>query len=221
MRRTIEKAVRERRDFKVRYRIVRPDGSIRYLHGLGRPVLNDPGDLEFMGSVVDVTEQRQAEEHLRRSESYLAEGQRISHTGSWAWNASTGEMFWSLEHFRICGADPETFTPTLEGVRPWIHPEDRNVWYHAFATAIRDRAGFDREFRFVRPDGAIRHVHSLGRPVVNESGEVVEYVGTTVDMKERKGLNANVDFYSATVYYSLGIPTDLFTPIFAISRMSG
>ena len=187
---TLEKAIRDRRDFKVRYRIVRPDGSIRHLYGLGRPVLDGPGDLAFMGSVVDVTEQKQAEEHLRRSESYLVEGQRISHTGSWAWNAATGELFWSLEHFRICGADPETFTPTLESARPLIHPEDRNAWYQAFATAIRDRTGFDREFRFVRPDGTVRHVHSLARPVVNEIGEVVEYVGTTVDITERKEADA-------------------------------
>jgi signal transduction histidine kinase len=71
-----------------------------------------------------------------------------------------------------------------------IHPEDRNGWYQAFAAAIRDRAGFDREFRFVRPDGTVRHVHSLARPVVNEVGEVVEYVGTTVDITERKEADA-------------------------------
>jgi signal transduction histidine kinase len=137
-----------------------------------------------------VTEQKQAEEHLRRSESYLAEGQRISHTGSWAWNASTGELFWSLEHFRICGADPETFTPTLESVRPLVHPHDRDALYQTLATAIRDRNAIDREFRFVRPDGTVRHVHSLGHPVVNEIGEVVEYVGTTVDITERKEADA-------------------------------
>jgi len=187
---TFEKAIRDRRDFKMRYRVVRLDGSTRHLYGLGRPVLNGPGDLEFMGSIVDVTEQKQAEEHLRRSESYLVEGQRISHTGSWAWNASTGELFWSLEHFRICGADPETFTPTLESMRPLVHPHDRDALYQALATAIRDRTSIDREFRFVRPDGTVRHVHSLGHPVVNEIGEVVEYVGTTVDITERKEADA-------------------------------
>ncbi len=188
--RILENAIRDRCDFKMRYRIVRPDGSIRHLYGLGRPVLNGPGDLEFMGSIVDVTEQKQAEEHLRRSESYLAEGQRISHTGSWAWNASTGELFWSLEYFRICGVDPDTFTPTLESVRPLVHPEDRDAMYQAFETALRDRTGFDHEFRFVRPDGTVRHVHGLGHPVVNEIGEVVEYVGTTVDITERKEADA-------------------------------
>lgn len=72
-----------------------------------------------------VTKRKRAEEELRRSEAYLAEAQRISHTGSWAWNASTGELFWSLEHFRICGVDPEKFDLTIEAAQQLIHPDDR------------------------------------------------------------------------------------------------
>ena len=124
---TLDKAVRDRSAFELAYRIIRPDRSVRYHRGMGHAVVNNAGDLEFVGSVVDVTERTQAEERLRRSESYLAEGQRISHTGSWAWSISTGELFWSLEHFRICGVDPETFTPTIETARQLIHPEDRSL----------------------------------------------------------------------------------------------
>ncbi len=182
----LEKAVRERRAFEVRYRIIRPDGSVRHHYGLGRPVDSGSGDLEYMGSLVDITDQKEAEEHLRRSESYLAEGQRISHTGSWARNVSTGELFWSLEHFRICGVDPETFTPTLERAQQLIHPQDQSSANHAFETASRLGGDFDHEFRFVRPDGTVRHVHSLARPVVNELGQILEYVGTIVDITERK-----------------------------------
>jgi PAS domain S-box-containing protein len=182
---TLEKAVRERSAFEVDYRIIRPDGSLRYHHGLGRPLVSESGELEFVGSVVDITERAHAEEQLRRSESYLAESQRICHTGSWAWNISTGELFWSLEHFRICGVDPESFKPTIETVRQLIHPQDRIASTQAFEKAIDDRADFDYHLRFVRPDGTIRHVHSFAHPAFNESGDVIEYVGTIVDITER------------------------------------
>jgi PAS domain S-box-containing protein len=182
----LDTAVRDRSSFELDYRIIRPDGSLRYHRGLGHPVINESGDLEFVGSVVDVTERVQAEEQLRRSESYLAEGQRLSHTGSWAWNLSTGELFWSLEHFRICGVDPETFTPTIETGRALIHPQDRIAANLAFDRAIDERRDFDSEFRMVRPDGTIRHVHSLAHPVFNEGGDVAEYVGTIMDITERR-----------------------------------
>ena|SRR6266850_245954 len=133
-----------------------------------------------------ITERKRAEEELRRSEAYLAEGQKISHTGSWAWNVSTGELYWSLEHFRICGVDPENFKPTMDSARQLIHPEDLPSADEAFFGATRERRDFAREMRMVRPDGTIRYVRSLGHPVFDESGELTEYVGTIMDFTERK-----------------------------------
>jgi PAS domain S-box-containing protein len=127
-----------------------------------------------------------AEDKLRRSEAYLAEGQRISQTGSWAWNIATGEFYWSLEHFRICGLDPETFKPTLETATAIIHPDDLPSAEQVFYAAIRQRGDFENEFRVLRPDGTIRHVRSAAHPVFNESGELTEYVGTIMDVTERK-----------------------------------
>lgn len=183
---TLEKAVRERTDFEVAYRIIHPDGAIRYHHGMGQPLFTETGDLEFVGSVVDVTDRAQAEVQLRRSEGYLAAGQRLSHTGTWAWNVSNGELFWSLEHFRICGLDPETVELTQESATQIIHPEDRPSTSQAFTRAIADRAEYNCEFRVVRPDGTVRYVHSLGYPTFDESGAVAEYVGTIMDITERK-----------------------------------
>ena len=183
---TLEKAIRERSDFEVDYRLVRPDGSIRYHRGLGHPVIREPGPLHFFGTVLDVTERKQAEEALQRSEAYLAEGQRISHSGSWAWNVRTKEIFWSLEHFRICGVDPKTFNLTLETARELIHPEDRVSANEAFDMAVREGMDFERDFRFVRPDGTIRYVHSLAHPVFSESADIIEYIGTLADVTEQK-----------------------------------
>jgi PAS domain S-box-containing protein len=134
----------------------------------------------------DITEARQAQQDLRRSEAYLAEGQRISRTGSWAWNVATGEVYWSPEHYRICGLEPRTFTPTIETAPKIIHPDDvpaaRETWQNAWH-AKREYAG---EFRILRPDGTVRHVRSLGHPVLNAAGELTEYVGTIMDITEQK-----------------------------------
>jgi PAS domain S-box-containing protein len=126
-----------------------------------------------------------AEEKLRRSEAYLADGQKMSHTGSWAWNASTGDLFWSLEHYRICGVDPESFKLTVESGQQLIHRDDRFAAVQSFERAIHEKSDFEYDLRMVRPDGTIRDVHSFGRPVFSESGDLIEYVGTIMDVTER------------------------------------
>jgi PAS domain S-box-containing protein len=183
--RVLEAAIRDTRDFEVDYRIVWPDGSIRYHRGIGHPIVGPPGDLAFVGVCVDLTERTQVERLLRRSEAILAEGQRISHTGSWALNLSTGELFWSVEHYRICGLDPEVPLTALMA-RQTIHPDDRASASRAFDNAVEERQRFEQEFRVLRPDGTVRHAHSVGHPVFDEAGDLTEYVGTIMDITARK-----------------------------------
>jgi PAS domain S-box-containing protein len=133
-----------------------------------------------------ITERKRAEAELRRSEALLAEGQRLSHTGSWVFNVHTGELFWSLEHFRIWGVHPDTFELTFEAARQLMHPEDRFAASHAFETVVSEGRSYERDFRVLRPDGTIRYVHSVGHPVFNEAGEPAEYVGTCLDITERR-----------------------------------
>lgn len=132
-----------------------------------------------------VTERRHAQEELSRSEAYLAEGQRLSHTGSWAWNVSDGDLFWSEEHYRICGLDPEKERPVYPAMQ-WIHQEDRAFVQESFEQAIRERSDFELDCRVVWIDGTIRYVHSLAHPVFDEANELAEYVGTIIDNTERK-----------------------------------
>jgi PAS domain S-box-containing protein len=144
------------------------------------------GEKYMLATMHDITENRRAEGERRRAEAYLREGQRLSHTGSWAWNVATGDLFWSEEHYRIFGLDPEKFTLTIEGARQFIHPEDQLSSTQTFETAISEMNHFEYDFRIVRADGAIRYVHSLAHPVFDESGELIEYVGTIIDTTERK-----------------------------------
>ena len=144
------------------------------------------GDGGIVTFQIYVTERHRAETELRRSEALLAEGQRITHTGSWIWNVSSEELGWSAEHYRICGVDPATFRPTARDGYELIHPEDRAGTIEAYQRAIQERSNFEREFRLLRPDGSIRHVRSVAHPVIGKNGELTEFVGTMLDITERK-----------------------------------
>jgi PAS domain S-box-containing protein len=131
-------------------------------------------------------ERRRAEEELRRSEAYLAEGQRISYTGSWGWNVATGELYWSQEHFRIFGFDPKTDKPSYPMFLERIHPEDRPFVEQTIDRAVRESSDLEMDYRIVLADGSAKYLQSLGHPVISESGELVEFVGTVMDVTERK-----------------------------------
>jgi PAS domain S-box-containing protein len=130
-------------------------------------------------------ERKHAEDKLRRSETYLVEGERLSHTGSWALNISSGEVFWSQEIYRIFGLDSGTALNT-DLLTQFRHPEDRLFVKQTIDTAIREGRDFEMHSRIVLPDGSVKHVHTVGHPVFNESGELTEFIGVVMDTTERK-----------------------------------
>ena len=133
------------------------------------------------------TERKRAEEALWRSEAYLAEAQRLSHTGSWAFNVATRQIVhWSHEHFHIFGFDPQQGIPSFETVRQRMHPDDQARATALLERAVRERTDYELECRLVLPDGAMRYIHAIGHPVFNASGDPVEFVGTVMDVTERK-----------------------------------
>src|SRR5881392_471283 len=134
----------------------------------------------------EIIERENAEQKLRHSEAFLTEGQRISHTGSWSWDVSSGRAAWSEEHYRIFGFDPERTEASFQLFMETVHPEDRQFIKQKLDEAIHERTGFDLEFRLALADGSIKHVEGVGRPVLGPSGEVDSYTGTTVDISERK-----------------------------------
>ena len=163
------------------------DGSIKFVRVVAHMLAGDePDGLLFVGAVTDITDAKRAEEALRRSERYLAEAQRLTHTGSWAWNEIAGQsVHWSQEHFRMFDFDPEKGIPSDQTFHQRIHADDRDWVVRAFHKAIRERSDYDLEYRIVLPVGAIRHVRSIGHPVFDSSGQFSEYVGTVMDVTEQ------------------------------------
>jgi PAS domain S-box-containing protein len=144
-------------------------------------------------------ERTQAQEALRRSEAYLAEAQRLSHTGSWACNPATGEIrYWSEETYRLLGFDPVGPLPRFETCLQHIHPDDQVLIMEGFEKALRERAEFELDFRITHSRSGVGDIHLVGHPVLSPSGDLVEFVGTMIDITERKAaeerLRQLVDF---------------------------
>jgi PAS domain S-box-containing protein len=126
-------------------------------------------------------------EERNLAEFYLAEGQRLAHMGSWAWQvAGGGALHYSEEWYRIYGFDPELGMPRWEERLQRVHPEDRQKWQGAIERAIQDKSDYDVQFRILLPDGTIKWVQSVGHPVLSTAGELVQFMGFSVDVTERK-----------------------------------
>jgi PAS domain S-box-containing protein len=184
----IDPASQNSKDFDLEHRLLMPDGSVKHVQVVGHLLeTGQPGKSELVGAITDITERKRAENALRQTEAYLEEAQRLSHTGSWAWNVARREnVHWSQEHYRLFGLDPKSDSPSFETAYQRIHPEDRATFNQAVEQAIRERADFEVDFRTVLPDGSTKYVHSVGHPVFSASGELVEFVGTGMDVTERR-----------------------------------
>ena len=140
-----------------------------------------------------VTLRRLSAEKLLRSEAYLAEAQRLSHTGSWARAAATDEMsHWSEECYRVMGFEPHDGPPRFETFLQRVHPDDQAKVREVAELARREKVEYELDYRLVHPGGDIRDIHVVGHPVLGPSGDLVEFVGTVIDVTERKLAEAKI-----------------------------
>jgi PAS domain S-box-containing protein len=188
---SVQEALEDKGEYVNDYRIVCPDGGLKYIHTIGHPIFNDAGEItEFVGTSVDVTEQKRIEDALRRSEAYLAEGQHLTHTGSWSLNLATRQILHSsAEHTRMFGFDPKEGLPSFEEFVQRIHPEDQEQVLETFQTLMRSGGDLNLRYRIAAPDGPVRYMHAVGHPVLRGSGTPGEYIGITIDITERRRLD--------------------------------
>jgi len=183
---TIDQASREGKDFEHQYRLLMQDGSVKHVHSMAHATKDENGGIEFIGAITDITAARETERKLRRSEAYLAETQHLSHTSSWAWDVRRREFVYrSDEVYHLFGFDGGADGVSKQPFHDRILAEDRPRVIEIARRAVRDKADFEVDYRISLPDETIRHVHSVGHPVVNSEGDVTELVGTHVDVTEQ------------------------------------
>jgi len=160
------------------------------LHDLAHCLRVEAGNEEFVGSIMDITERRVTEEAIRRSEAYLAEAQRISRTGSFGCKASSGEMFWSEETFRIFAYDRGT-KPAVEAILKRVHPDDKAMVQRQIDSATSQGKDCDLEYRLLLPDDSVKYVHVVAHAVKDKGGNL-EFVGAVTDITERKAAEERI-----------------------------
>jgi len=180
----ITQMVAEASGCDVTKRIVRPDGEGRHVRCVGTPVVENGTLQRIVGTAMDVTEHELLTQEIRRREAYLAEAQRLSHTGSFGWKPESGEIVWSDETYRIFEYD-STLKPTLDSVMQRIHPQDRGLAQQVIDRASQTGTDFEHESRVLLADGRVKHVHAIAHAVQNASGDR-EFIGAVTDITERK-----------------------------------
>lgn len=206
-------SVAGRQPYDVEYRIRRSDGTYGWFKTRGTPIRDSDGRIvKWFGTCTDITDRKRAEQvlkdhelelsqardlletkvmertkELRRSEAYLEEAQKLSKTGSWARVSATGEMrYWSEECYRVLGFEPQDGLPRFETFLQHIHPDDQRRVRETAERAGREKVDYDVDYRIVHPGGHVRDIHTVGHPVLSPSGDVVEFVGTVMDVTERR-----------------------------------
>ena len=175
----------KRQQFQIEKKYLRKDGSSIWVSNNVSLVPGTERVPQFiMALSEDITQRKRAEEALQRSEGYLAEAQKLTHTGSWVVRVPQMEnVYWSEEMYRIFGLDPKPTPPVEVGRR--LDPEDEPYFTDVIQRAIRDGTAFEANYRILLPNGAVRYIHTVGHPVVNDSGDVVELVGSLMDVTEQ------------------------------------
>jgi PAS domain S-box-containing protein len=174
-------------------RLRRADGVYRWHYFCGRPIRDDDGNIvKWIGANHDVENFKQTEEALRRSEAFLAKAQRLSLTGSFAWNTVTGETVWSDETYRIFGVDRATAIPDGELVLRLTHPDDLAAVRAEMERVSRERGPFEAQFRLRLPDGTVKHIQVVAQAVSHPGAS--EYVGAVMDVTAAREMEQALAF---------------------------
>jgi PAS domain S-box-containing protein len=180
--------ISRRIQFRTEARLLDRNGQYRWFLFLFNPLKDEQGQVvRWYATATDIEDRKHAEQALRRSEAYLAEAQKLSRTGSFAHDPVHGEItYWSEEAYRTFGFDPAKGPVSYQQARSRVHPDDLQRFEEARERSIREKTGANVDFRVVLPDGTVKHVHCVSRPIIDASGKVLELVGTNMDITEQR-----------------------------------
>ncbi|MEH2570395.1 PAS domain-containing sensor histidine kinase [Bradyrhizobium sp. AZCC 2289] len=183
----IEHALHEKRSFQNEFRLKLPDGTLKHVEADILPVFSATGEfVEIIATAVDVTERKRAEDTLRRGQAWLAQAQRLSHTGTWVLDGTTRRfLHWSDESYRIWGFDPLQGLPSRDDMWGRIHPDDRERLWGEVQEALREKRDFFEEFRILLPDGTVKWLEANTHHEFSPLGALLEVVCTNIDVTER------------------------------------
>ena len=188
--------------FASEYRVLHRDGRVVWVRNESVLVEDEEGGTRYwQGFMIDITERKQAEEALTRSEARLAESQRIAHLGTWEWEVVTGEVWWSDETYRIYGVDPGEGTDLLGRVEEALFPEDLTHYKRKMDEALSGATKFyDYQHRIRRPDGEVRWVHAQAEVVRGEKEGPLRMIGTVRDVTEQRALEESLQHQASHDY---------------------
>jgi PAS domain S-box-containing protein len=182
----LSRAIQTGTSYQAVLRLRRADGEFRWHECRCEPLRDREGRIvQWYGLTIDIDEGKKAEDRLRRSEAYLAEAQRLTHTGSAAYNERE-ILYWSEEASRTWGFDPLQGIPSREAVWQRIHPDDVDRINENIERGVREKRSFANELRIILPDGTVKYIEATNHPVFSASGELQEIVVTGTDVTERK-----------------------------------
>ncbi|MGB7950458.1 MAG: sigma 54-interacting transcriptional regulator [Candidatus Binatia bacterium] len=180
----IERMITKGEGCDAKYRIIHPQRGVRWIRGVGAPIFENGVLTRFAGTSIDITEEEKLTQELKRSEAYLAEAQSLSHTGSFGWVVSTGEIFWSEETLRIFEYDPGT-QPTVELVIQRVHQDDKAFVRQMIERAAQEGNDFDIDHRLLMPDKRTKYLHVIAHRRSDDSGNL-KFIGAVRDVTAAK-----------------------------------
>jgi len=183
----VEKAIADGEPWDEELQIVTANGNERWVRSKGDPEIVEGECRRLYGVFQDIHDRKQAELDLRRTSRIMKDAQEIAHLGSFEYIVADQTTIWSEEEYRIYGLDPNGPSPDYhEMLEKCIHPDDAKLLDDTFMTAMKNEEVYEQEHRIVRPNGDVRWVHNKAHPYFDQDGNLLRYVGATLDITDRK-----------------------------------
>lgn len=170
---------------EIEARLRRYDGVYRWFLIRAQPLFDETGEvIRWYGTGTDIDDRKRAEEQLRRSEAFLAEGQHLARIGNFSWRVAADEILWSEQLYRIFQFEQGTLI-TLKRIRSRVHPEDITMLDDMIEQARKGVGDFEYEHRLLMPDGSVKYVHLLAHGI-RDNEQQLEYIGAAQDVTQRR-----------------------------------